>query len=62
MARSRSAFRVVGGREFSAQQSLAEARRRARPLLRYWLRKVERAVVDKKLQPLDYLMAKELVN
>jgi hypothetical protein len=62
MASSRSAFRVVGGRDFPAQQSLAEARRRARPLLNYWLRKVERAVVDKKLQPVDYLMAKELTN
>jgi hypothetical protein len=56
---SESAFSViVGGKD----QSLADARRRARPVLRNWLRKVECAVIDKKLQPLDYLMAKELVN
>ncbi len=55
-------FRIVGGRDQNDPKSLAEARRRARPLLRYWLRKVERAVVDGRLLPIDYLLAKELTN
>jgi Helix-turn-helix domain len=54
-------FRIVGGRE-QDRKSLDAARRRARPLLRYWLRKVERAVIDRRLLPIDYLLAKELTN
>jgi hypothetical protein len=55
-------FRVVGGKDSSEQNSLEEARRRARPLIRYWLGKVERAVLSGRLLPIDLMIAKQLVN
>lgn len=59
-------FRVVAGLDFSAardeKRSLAQARARARPILREWLRRVEHHVLAGKLGPLDLMMAKELTN
>ena len=54
-------FRVVGGRD-QHPNSLAEARKHARPLLRYWMRKVEKAVLSGRLLPIDLMLAKELTN
>jgi hypothetical protein len=58
-------FRVVGGLDIATTNSKAElaaARRRARPILKRWLQRVEHHVLSKQLLPLDYLMAKELTN
>jgi hypothetical protein len=54
-------FRVVGGRD-QHPNSLAEGRKHARPLLRYWMRKVEKAVLSGRLLPIDLMLAKELTN
>jgi hypothetical protein len=54
-------FRVVGGTD-TAPAERAKARERARPLLKYWLKKVERAIVAGDLQAIDYFTAKELTN
>jgi Helix-turn-helix domain len=60
-------FRVVAGLDFSTspldnKKALAEARKRARPVLRQWLRRIELDVMAGQLSPLDFLMAKELCN
>src|SRR5258708_13649554 len=55
-------FRFVGGRDQGDPKTLAELRRRARPLHRYWLRKVEQAPIAGPLLPLDLMLAKELTN
>ena len=58
-------FRVVGGLDTArpnSKSSLAEARHRARPVLKRWLQRVEHHIVSGQLAPLDYLMAKELTN
>ncbi len=55
-------FRFVGGRDQGDPKTLAELRRRARPLHRYWLRKVEQAVIAGRLLPIDLMLAKELTN
>src|SRR5258708_17758275 len=55
-------FRFVGGRDQGDPKTLAELRRRARPLHRYWLRKVEQAVIAGRLPPIDLMLAKELTN
>jgi hypothetical protein len=59
------AFRVVGGLDSAPQnekKGLEEARKRARPILKEWLRRVELAVMAGELLPLDFLMCKELCN
>jgi hypothetical protein len=59
------AFRVVGGLDLAPQnekKALDEARKRARPVLKEWLRRVELDVMGGGLAALDYLMAKELTN
>jgi hypothetical protein len=59
------AFRVVGGLDLTPQnekKSLDEARKRARPVLREWLRRVELDVMAGQLAAIDFLMAKELTN
>lgn len=58
-------IRVVGGIDcttFDDEKSLAEARKRARPILREWLRRIELAVMAGELSPIDFLIAKELCN
>jgi hypothetical protein len=67
MRASWPALRVVAGLDFSATptddaKALAEARKRARPILREWLHRIELAVMGGELSPTDYLMAKELGN
>ena len=59
-------FRIVGGLDVSPAQSednaLAEARKRARPILRAWLRRVELYVMAGQLRSVDYMVAKEMCN
>jgi hypothetical protein len=59
-------FRIVGGLDVSPAQSednaLAEARKRARPILRAWLRRVELYVMAGQLRSVDYMLAKEMCN
>jgi hypothetical protein len=45
-----------------AKAALSEARKRARPVLRKWQRRVELAIMAGELSSVDYLMAKELCN
>lgn len=65
----KSAFRIVGGLDFDAsadrdddKRALAEARKRARPLLREWLRRVRHHIRAGLLVPVDGLVAEELEN
>ena len=60
-------LRIVAGLDLSEPQpdekkALAEARERARPILKEWLRRVELAVMAGQLAAIDFLMAKELTN
>jgi hypothetical protein len=58
-------FRIVGGLDLTPQsekKALDEARKRARPVLRAWLRRVELDVMAGQLAALDFLTAKELTN
>jgi hypothetical protein len=58
-------FRVVGGLDLAPQsekKALDEARKRARPILKEWLRRVELDVMAGQLAALDFLTAKELAN
>jgi hypothetical protein len=52
----------IGGETRARDADRNRARERARPLLRYWLKKVERAIVGGDLEPIDYFTAKELTN
>lgn len=61
----RRAFRIVGGLDIERDGdgvTRAEARRRARPILRHWLRLVGQGVADGALSPTDYLLAQALTH
>lgn len=57
---------IVSGTDFSESRdgkaSLAEARRRARPILQKWIKCVEQRVLLGDLTALDVMMARELTN
>jgi hypothetical protein len=62
----KSIFRIAGGLDYSTRQAekqfLADARERARPILREWLRRIELDVMAGRLAAIDFLTAKELCN
>jgi hypothetical protein len=62
----KSIFSIAGGLDYSTRQaekqSLADARKRARPVLREWLRRIELDVMSGQLAAIDFLTAKELCN
>jgi hypothetical protein len=61
----RRRLRVVGGRDARPEDDTrirAEARKRARPILRAWLNRIEHYVAAGKLSEVDYRTAKEMTN
>lgn len=55
-------LRVVAGLDLQERQTLDQERRRARPILREYVRRVKLAVMAGELPPIAALLAEELVN